>query len=523
MSEVLRTYARPNSRRSWGSGRPRRHWWLFPLVIVLALVWMTWVTRDTHPLGRLIPADQAYQVYVGELLKQRTVIAQSQIWQVLPAESPLAGIPEQLLDNFGAPEWVTNNVIHGLCHVSGTDLNGFSDALFVTHMTRIGCFVERFHRFIPGIADDEAGGLDLRWLPEPNVFYAVRGRVLAVSRSRTALIHALTLTEEDALGQEALEQGAQESGGAEIAGSFIPRGGDPLGDVFESVRVAVHVEPTALRCSCRGALKPLWRHRLAGLLEGTGPKELKMPPDGLLVLSADFGKTLPQFWSGFAQALQQETLLQHTFAFPAGQDRPHEIARSLLTALGTGWRLSWKGVDLNAMLPMPEVVATFDADTTILQTLFALMPPPAGDLSEYELTPRYDADKGIAYLPLIGGPSIEPTGALYGGDFLFSSSRTVTEALIAQPGKAETVAEPGNLYVRLHPYPSLRLAVDTGLEFAAFGALRGYTAQSLEAAAAPWLSVASKVHQVTALAGHQDGEIDLDLRLIVAASAPDAA
>ena len=64
MSEVMRTY-RP-SRRTNRHIRRRRHGslrrWLIPLLVVLAIAYGLWITRDTYPMARLTPRDHQFRV-----------------------------------------------------------------------------------------------------------------------------------------------------------------------------------------------------------------------------------------------------------------------------------------------------------------------------------------------------------------------------------------------------------------------------------------------------------------------------
>ena len=525
MSEdVLRTFhpgpgARRRRRVFRGKGGLLAR--LIPILLLAALIWVLWATRDTHSMGELIPADQAYEIYLGDLLRDRAHIAQSRVWQLAPAESPLAAIPAQLSDNFGLPEWLLNNLIVGLCHVSGNDLDNFGDLLFATRMSRIGCLAERLHGFFPGVEDDLAGGLHLRTLPGLKLYYAVRGRILLLSRSRDALIHALTLPPSEALGESALQQGLREMGGQELAARLRLDENDPAGDVFSSVQIATQLDADTARATLEAVLRPEWRERLADLLEGSSPAELKLPPEGLLVLSANFGRSLPALWNGIAEAtgrhVEMNALLE-MLAENIGGDTPMliEAVAQVAGELGPGIRFAWLGVDLNAMIPAPELAFWFDVAGSAIPELLALIPPPPAEMPAWASYPRYHPETGAVHIPMIDGPSLEPTFVMHGGALMASSSHAAAERLLALPNTGERLGQPGNLFLRLRPQPAAEAIIQAGLEVADLGIIRGHDAASFHEAAEPWRTAARQMDEIAALASHQNGEIRLDIRLTIA-------
>ncbi len=521
MSDTVRSYARPYARRQRRPSRRGRGLGggLFVLALLFAaFVWAIWTTRDTHPMGRLIPADQAYEVYVADPLHQSVQLLDSRVWDLLPASVPIQEIREAADGDLGVPDWVINNLVRGVCHISGQDLATFSDPLVVTRMSRVGCLIERLHGFVPGLESDFAGGLHLRALPDAGVFFAVRGRILLASPSRNAVIRALTLAEQEAVGEEELRTSLQEAEGDGLSGKVAFAEEDPLGDVFESLRVNLRVDPDAARLACGGVLRPAWKARLYGLLEGTTPQPLQKPSAGPAMLSMNFERGLPEVWAGLDQALAESVSLKETLTGvlpePDSDLAPLvRLAEGLAKATGPGMCLSWLGIDQNAMFPMPELLALCDADALQITELFASIPPLPPNAPAHAMLPRYDAESEAAYLPLIGGPSIEPTAGLSGQRLVVSTSHSAAAAALREGPSEETLGQPGNLYLRIHPYPGLRSLLDAALQFAEFGLVRGHTAESLEQAATPWLAQAQQIREVAALAAHEDGEVHLDLRL----------
>lgn len=508
MSDVVRVF-----NRSTTFGGRRRRWRTLRrgIVVIMGLVvlWAWWVTRDRFPMGQLIPAQQAYECCIGDPLGKRTTLAQSQLWSLAPQKGSLAKVPELLANNFGLPEWVLNNLIYGLCHISGNDLREFHDPLFVTRMSRIGCLLEKAHHFIAGIEKDCAGGLNLRVVPSARLFYAVRGRVLLLSPSREALIHALTLTEEQAIGRESLAKQVREMGSEGLSARVNFRESDPLGDIFESARIDLQVRVENVRLVCQSTLRSAWKERFAVLLEAATPQSLQQPPDGYLMVSANFGKSITEVWAGVQQALG-DAFPRDLLAVAAAKPELAILAECA-KMLGPGFRLSWVGVDQNEMLPMPELAGVFDTNAEQARALLAMIPAPPEGTPPWASYPRYDAESGIAFLPLIGGPSIQPSMAVHGNGLLASSSRTVLEKLLAQSAGNETLPQPGNLFVRFKPAPAWQCLAETAMPFVEFRLVRGYTPETFKQFADSWSATIQRFNDVSLLAAHEQGVIHAEL------------
>lgn len=509
---------------------------LVPLFLIALVAYAFWTTRDTYSVARLIPKDQRFRVFAGEVLNKRGKIAASRVWQALPESWGLEGMSAALNRDLHLPEWVLNNIVGPVCYISGNDLNGFSDVLFVTKMRRIGCLVERFHWLGSAIEEDHAGGLELRSVKELNAFYAVRGRVLLVSLSRTALIHALTLREEEALDAQTLSASAEVFGAEDVHGTVSfdglpPAQGEPaaacLGaqarDVLTSASFAVRVEPESLHIKCRGALSPAWAGRLSTLIEGASPRKLEAPPAGLAGLSADLGKPLRAVWADINQALAAPIAWEDLRAKWAPRANKKEDALDLVPAVlellassaGTGIRVSWYGADLNDIVPIPEFVATLDMAPETVDTFFQSLPPP-GDAKPWESRPFYDPEKRQVHVPMPCGPALEPTFAPFNGGLLISTSaRASGELLSAAPGK-RPLEDPGNLYCVVKPYACVKTVHDAAALLAENGLLKDYTSDSLDTAFGPWLDHTRRIEEVSVLLAKEEGELTAKLTLICA-------
>lgn len=528
MSDVARIYVapkRPGGQRFRRFRRMnlRKRGKFFGSVVLavaaLAGLWFLWATRASYPMERLLPSDQKFHVFFSGLLAKRETIANSQAWSLAPEGSAAAKMPDLLRNSFGMPDWVINNVAYGDCHVSGRDVLRFSDLLFVTQMSRLGCLAERFHRFV-GVVDDHAGGLDLRFVPDAAVFYAVRGRVLVASPSREAVVRALTLREDDALSREDLARGLAEAGNADVYGRFSLSPDDPFGAVFSIVRMQMHFEETGVHAAFRAVLGEPWRARLSGVLAKAAPTALLAPPPGLLEISGNFGNTFGDLVHGLARSFDQsgrtDGLLSEWTSPGAEGVAPGAIVGALLNSAGPGWRVCWRGVDANEMVPVPEVLGTFDMTGVSVPDLFGLLPAPPENANVWEPYPRRDEEKGLVYIPAIGGPSLTPAAAPYGSALLVSSSRAVAESVLASAPVQSEIAEKGNLFIRVRPATACKAIVDAGAVLARNGLLRGYSADTFKNAAALWQTAADRVSEVTALGAHQDGEVSLSLRVNMA-------
>jgi len=167
---------------------------------------------------------------------------------------------------------------------------------------------------------------------------------------------------------------------------------------------------------------------------------------------------------------------------------------------------------------MPILVAMASNGTASLERIQSFE-PAAPDLAFN--TPRRvgQEDETIAYLPMIGGASLEPTAGLWGGELVVSNSRPRAEELLSRPCRSPEPVGRGNVFARVHPYPCAEAIRDAGLLFADIGALKGHTTESFRGMMAPWLEWASQIHELNVRAGHEQGTINFDITLEMAVPA----
>jgi hypothetical protein len=523
MSDAVRVYgglkrgARKVRRRAYGGK-------VFVAVLAIAAGWAFWTTRDTYPVQSLIPSNRAYHVVAKDVFAKRARLAESQIWKALPPQFGAADVPAKLSQNVGVPQWILNNLVPDACYVIGNDVKGFGDVLVVTRMTRVGVLLEKLRGFSPAIDADCAGGLNLHTMG--GLYYGVRGRVLLLSASRPGLIEALTLLPDEALGAGALDAMTQALGDEDIYGRFQLAEDDPLGNVIERGTFSLRVDKTAATVACQSTLRPAWREKMAGLLDGVTPRTLEAPPDGMLRVSLDLGKPVEAVWkcagTAFGKQDEMDQLWAKWSAAPE-QGSPRTAASSLsytvlglLGGLGPGIRVSLVGVDLNEIVPAPELAATLEADPGKLSEAFKALPAPPEGAQPWESYLRYDETAQVVRLPLIGGPSLEPTAGVKGNALVMSSSRTIAESMLADPAAANPpdLPRPGNLYAALKPHECGKAAFDVAMMLAEAGLLRDYSPQSLQEKYGPWLETAAGVKEVSALAGYDSGSVTLELGMV---------
>ncbi len=471
-------------------------------------------------MAGFIPADRQVEVYVNNIVTRRADIARSRIWELIPKQTEARRVVDMLFRELPIPEWLLNNLSADICHLSGS---GFEpdQMLAITRMTRIGCIAERLVRLTAPVKRDYAGGLKMRHVPEAGLYYAVRGRVLLLSLSRDNLVRALTLFPDEAIDQDRFQDGARMAAGADAYCRVDAHVWTLPEEPFERLSFALRIEPDAARLVVHGSVSPAFQHRFAAVLQELGPRKLPAPLDGLITVSADLGRPLPELVQEIAGALAGRHDGWTTWLeLPEDVDDLIEpitdIQTLILHALhttGPRMRLAWFGIDANEMAPAPLLAATFNARTDAVLALFErIAPPPSGNV-EFDLAPRMEEELLLAHAPFIGGPSIEPTVAAYGGGLIVASSLPLTQALQESPLLGQDYHQEGNLYAAIKPAPAFEACLNAALEFAASGLLREQTEQSIESAADIWRATVAAMNEIALLAAYDQGDIRAELKL----------
>lgn len=518
----LRKRARAYQRRS-GCGP------IILAIIVLFTVSFLWLTRGKAPMETFIPRNPGYQIYTTDVLETAQRVAGSKVWDVIPEDRPEYDLRYRLAGGLPLPEWMIRNLFFGLFHVSGNDLENFSDPVMVTRITRVGNLLERLQILSSSIQGDSAGGLNLRHIAAANLYYAVRGRVLLMSPSRDALIKSLTLHAEDAAPAELLSAMESTLTNADIA---LELNSAPLktAGIFanlqgycEQLKLRVRVEHEVLQCGIEAALASDAEAIVHPVLGNLSPQPLKRPPTSMLNLSWNLGASPTTLWTRINSTLEEPINLSNMVGSSeeevaeSSEASVAEVLAGIAGLLGNSGRLMLRSVDQNEMIPAPELVGLFEADITNIKALMTSLPPWLEGDGELTYTPFYDAETGTVRMPLAGGPSMELTAAVYGGEALLATSRPAALALMQETPVQEDLSQPGNLYLSVKPGPLATEFIAAGVQFAEAGLLRDQTVASFQESAGYWQAIAQKLDTIAALAGYENGKITLDLRASVPA------
>jgi len=527
MSDVVRNYNRGGTVRRRRQGL-RRHGtgiakFLIPPLILLSF-WVFWATRNNYDRSSFIPENPAVEIYIYDVVAKHSRIAVSNLGELIPESAQARQYWEKLSGELPAPEWLINNLSTDLCHLYGASFERPEEMIITTQMTRIGRIAEWVIRFYTDIEKDAAGGLNLYSVPNFNLYYAVRGRVLIASFSRNQLIRALTLRTEDTVTQERLDENISK---ARVSDIFlcIPESESEPPLPFTNMEATIHIEPTNTVIAFQGVLAPEFITDYAPFMATVTPQKLPEPFDCMATAGINLGipfrdiieqlREVHPVFEGMSDFLKSAPDSEATLSSVADIT---SLFREALRVTGSKTRIACFGMEPYEMLPMPYLAASFNADTDAVLALFERIEPFSGVVEEVDTTLRLDEDILLAYSPVIGGQAIKPTIASYGGGMLISSSATLARELTKSPQLLQTYSEEGNLYLAAKPYPVTVACVDAARELAFSGLLRGHNETSLNETAQPFLDAASKVDNITLFSSCNRGLIRMNMKLDMAAS-----
>lgn len=514
MSDAVRNYSMSN-RGGYAASGSRGGWFrrVFLLASVALVFWLYWTTRDTYPIERLVPRDQTFHLQAEHLLSSRMKVASSPLWNTGLVPEEYQSIPEWLGNDFGLPEWVLNNLVSDVCHVSGTDFSTFSDLLVVTRMSRIGCLIERYHRFVDGIEDEYAGGLHLRRMVDSDMYYAVRGRTLVFSPSRRALIACLSQRAGDSV--ESLENVVAASGG-DVQGKAVLPEDNPLGQYFERADFALTFTPTSITFAGRGELRPAWREAAGRLTRSAGGAAPMVPETGCFVAAGDFGAPLPEVWrvadevagGALGEFVSNWPLLQH---LPEGDGPWRTFADGVAGNLGSSFYLRWTGFDLDGIVPLPELELAFLPDNGGLQAVIEAVPALENGQTPEAGIPYRNAETGVVHCPIGWGGILEPVAGLTPeGVRVALHPKHLPHLPPANLAPAPST-EPGQIFVRVRPAEVLAILRDGGGPYARAGLIRGHTEESFDESMALALAGIEEVSEARLSARYDSGALFVEL------------
>jgi len=516
--------------RRYTSQRQRRRFVRNVFLVLFSVLGFAfyWNTRDNWPMARFVAKDPAYQLCATDLLLNRKEIAASRVWELAPADSPAPQVRAALAGDFGLPEWILNNLAYGIGLVSGSDLRSYDDAIFVTRISRIGCGLEWLRGFADGIEDDLAGGLALRHVKDADAYYAIRGRVLVASRSREALVRALTQPAEDALSDEDLAAAQQAASGRNLLAIIRPGEGDPLSTHFERLELTFALTQDAVQIDSRAIPRATFAPELAAIF---GPQKptLPRPVQGLVELSVDLGRPFTEVWPALSLAFPGNPVLQAvrdglaTITAGAGERAP--MLEKAAGGLGSGVTLSWTGVDLHEILPAPQLIMQIDAPQSAGYEVLAKAGIKQRQLilGEDDVQPYYDEAARLAIYPAAGGPSLHPSFGFRDKKVLISSSEALARDFYAGVVPLAEDGAQGHALLRLRFAPATNAVLDVGQELAESGLLKGYTPDTFRDFAAGWRARAAQIGDLTGLLACSGEALQVRVTLSMApATAPPA-
>jgi hypothetical protein len=484
------------------------------LLLILAIIFAWWITRDTFPRWRAIDAQQGLALVIHDPLNTRLRVAESPAWAAIPEAFGLEEVPTLLKRDFAMPEWMLRNIAGHTWFVTAGDIDHVEDIAIVTQMTRTGCLVVRLAQwFSADISSDYAGGLNLGRFHEEGLYFAVRGCTLIVSPSRAAVIHGLTLPDGQSIKEEDFLAQVSADGAEDLRGHATLSSDHLMGAFFRSARFAIRFDGNDVVIKCNAILQPSWQARLQPLLPAVPPNALIAPTEAMASLSLNMGMSVPQLADALERVVTNSggdaTRWQEWAQAPAEGELPVSYALTTIFAdAGPGVALSVLGIDGHEIIPMPQLVAFAQGSEAAVQDFAQATATGQSDTPSH--APQYNPDTGMLSLPMIGGPSIEPSVAPYSGGLLVSNSRTALEAAMAASQPISQGPE-GHLGVTVRPMPCIKAVTDTGLMLAENGLLEGHDVDSFRSEIRPWLDWAQRVDALSLLASSNAGELTLEL------------
>jgi hypothetical protein len=523
MSGAVRSYRRgsplsssPVSSARFGFIRNTAKVAVFAFVI--AAVYVVATTRDTHPVEEFVSDSNTYHVNVYDFLNRRATWASSPIWNALPENWIEEDIPHRLLDNHGFPEWMVRNWMGRRIHLTGSDGTTFSDVVLITRMTTVGTLLERVVRRTPRFRSDEAGGLHLRFIEDEEVFYAVRGRTLLLSASRSALVQVLTLAPGDRTTSPLPSYSVDRP---LVQADWTPNTDEGVFRSFTQVEAVFRFDTDAWNVTVRGTLSENADTRWRSVVHPESGDRLYIPVDGAAVLSLNTGSSLRELWPNLSGVFSDSLFPPEQWHAWEKADPNTSYAPTLSGIVGdTGSRLalSWNGFDLNAQTPAPLMTAILSIDDDMVRNhIEQLSPEPPGEAFRAAYS-RFDDEENRAYFYGHGGPARTTVLAPHDGFAM------LTTGISAMDGIAESSSElggtlegDGNVYVSVKPGPATEFVVEAGGALAAYGMIADTTQEKFERNAARWREKAMAVDAVSMVGSYEDGVLDVTLQIQAAA------
>lgn len=457
MSEVVRSMSRGerniqsvSTSRVGGGFRMTR--WIFVLMLVVG-VYSWWISRDTYGYQPFVSSEPSAVIVAQHAFQKRETVFASPSWKALPETARAHPVPAVFATQFDAPDWVLRNLFgqHVLCVAPAQ--SEYENAIYLSKMSRIGVLIERSLRRSSNNSADNAGGLHLRYLAENELYYAVRGRMLIASPSRRALIHALTLSPDERIAEDAWDDSIWDVGGEDIRGTIRLAEDSRWGSYFAGIGFALRVTPDEAVLKLKMPCTNAFYAEYVPSLEGKGAGSLYAPEPGPIQFSADVGGTYGATFQLLAEVLDVSLDADEPWLVGLLERETDPTVALLLQNAGTAVARTWHGYLLSDIVPA-HVTSTLVANNSdVVAEAIAAAPPERSGAFEATAILR-DTDRNWLEIATAGGPGLTDVVTLdsSGRTVLATTSRVQAE-LNGWGGGAKTTRldAQGNLYVLIDP------------------------------------------------------------------------
>lgn len=513
MSDALRSYGGNKGGLTFGSSKRRRGAAL-PLISLVVVALLAagafWISRDTHDIAEFLPARRPLQVRVQEAVAARQTLGASPVWSVLP-DASTRDLRETTQEPLPIPEWLAKNLFNNELFWFGDPQAG--EGVLVSRMTRVGTLAARAGLLMPAVEQDWAGGLNLSYLPEQDLYVAVRGRILIGSPSRRAVIEALTLAD----AERAVLGGylAEAPENARIAGISVLSDEDAARFGMDRIEFGVVTEPDRFGVIARGELLDA-SSALATILANARPVTLSTPADAPAALVVNLGASLREVSIALGELAgtdwPDEAQWDEWSARTANESDGPAVGE-LLEGLGPELHLTLHDVDPYEVLPVPELVIRSRQVPESLAKLMQSYPPPTPGPSIKAVHASYNPESGVLRFPAPGGESLEPSAALQGGQFVFSTSLTRLRRVLKSPAPNGSLPGSNNAYLRIQPNRVIDTLATAGGVLAENALLEGHTPESFEQQVSDWRQQVGTIDSIEAVLRTSDEAVVIECEM----------
>lgn len=491
------------------------------ILLVAGGTWFFWPSPQRGEMDSFIPADHGLEIYVHDPATRRSDLKKNPLLETIPEETALGAYLNLLTQDLPVPGWLLNNLSSGLFHISMEDSHHQDDILIITRMTRIGLLTERLVSLSGKVTKERAGGLSLKKIKDPELFYSVRNKYLLISPSRDILIRSLTLPGQEAIAQNKFREGQHRALEADLFCRLSGEIFSPAPDLFSELTVALRLNQAVPRVSLQGSFTEASQHKYGALLQQSlVDNALATPMNGIASLSLNLGQPLPLWCEQLAQIEGKQELWEHWFSSPeplseetSAMETLNFLLKTLFQSSGERMRLAWFGLDEKEVLPAPLLAGTLEARTDALHGAYDLVPPAPLSEDMIDFYPHIDREQLFASLPFLGGNNMTPSMTFYSDGVLLGSSEGLVRDLIQWEGISGAMSKKANLYAHLRPAQAWEAVIPSLCELADAGLLRGHTEASFMLWAQSWQEQIAPLQEIALLGAILKKGIHLEAKI----------